>query len=491
MGGTTTEVDSNTKRIIIECANFDMFSIRRTSMAHGLFTDAVTRFTKGQSPFQSDRVISKAMQMMSELSDATQASSVIDQTSNLESVVVDDKFQNLMISITPDYINNRLGSSYGADEISNILGNVEFGIKQEDDKIQVEIPFWRMDIHIREDIVEEVARLVGYDKLQHQLPKKTVEPAIVDPILLCKSQIRHTLASYGANEVLTYSFVNGKLLVKTDQDTEQAFKLSNALSPDLQYYRVSLTPSLLNLVHQNIKSGTDKFALFELGKVHGKSEVDTEGVPKEFGRVALVVADKSANTSAFYGAQAYVNELTYGKVKFIPIDQNPHKDHVMLSQMLAPFEPSRTALVMSQENKLVGVVGEYKLSVMKAFKLPAYCGGAELFLNSLASIEPKEYVPLSSYPSISQDICLEVSYDKLYAEVHENIYSAIESQAGEVQVDLQLIDIFSSPEISGKKRITFRVNVFSYERTLQEDLVSKLLDAVAENMANRVGSVRI
>ena len=490
MGGKSTEVDNNTKSIIIECANFDMFSIRRTSMAHGLFTDAVTRFTKGQSPYQLDRVLFKAMEMANELAGAEQASSVIDAQGSQNTFNSPGKYTGLEVHLEQDFINNRLGSSYSVDEIKAILQNVEFGVNANDNELVISVPFWRTDILIPEDIVEEVARLEGFDKLPLDLPKKTVSPSVVDPVIKQKSRVRAALSRLGANEVLSYSFVNGKLLEKAGQDTRLGFKLSNALSPDLQFYRLSLTPSLLNLVHPNIKSGHNQFTIFEIGKVHGKSEIGADGVPNEFGRVSLVVADRASSASAYYGARAYADEITYKKLNYIRGNQNLHKDHQLFQQMLAPYDPDRSALLMDQEN-LVGVVGEFKTSVIKAFKLPVFCAGFELFLSPLGKITPPDYVPLSNYPSIIQDICLEIDANKLYSEIWATLNDVIASQAGEDQVDADLLDIFADPRNPAKKRITFRLNVFSYERTLQEEHVNLLLEKIAENMASRIGSVRI
>ena len=123
------------------------------------------------------------------------------------------------------------------------------------------VPFWRTDIELPEDIVEEVGRLYGFDKLPRQLPMRSIKPAPRNPRRQLKQAIRQSLSRAGANEVLTYSFSHERVLKNAEQDPSRAYRLSNALSPDLQYYRTSVLPSLLDKVHANIKAGHDEFML--------------------------------------------------------------------------------------------------------------------------------------------------------------------------------------------------------------------------------------
>jgi phenylalanyl-tRNA synthetase beta chain len=297
MGGQNSEIDSNTKRILIECASFDMYNIRRTSMEHGIFSDAVTRFTKGQSEWQNPAVLFQAVQLIQSLCpDAKPVGRVVDQHQpNRETQAV---------PVTTDFINQRLGLSLSAQDMQVLLQNVEFQVTVGDDGLLVDAPFWRTDIELREDVVEEVGRLHGFDNLPVDLPRREITPTPRDAMLELKASVRAYLAKAGANELLTYSFVHGNLLKTVGQDTQAAFKLSNALSPDLQYYRLSITPSLLEKVHPNIKAGYDSFALFELGKAHAH-EHQTDGLPMEFERLALVFAADTKAAKLLAGAPYY------------------------------------------------------------------------------------------------------------------------------------------------------------------------------------------
>jgi phenylalanyl-tRNA synthetase beta chain len=273
MGGANSEVDEHTKNIILECANFNMYSIRKTSMHHGIFSDAVTRFNKGQSPLQNLAVLAKIVSDVERICSGKVTGEVIDdnhvptEAQQRESLYPD-------VKVSADFINTRLGSKLSADEMASLLTNVEFKVAVENEELTVRAPFWRTDIEIPEDIVEEVGRLYGYDNLPLELPRRPIIPASKDVLLSLKSEIRRALTAAGANELLTYSFVHGNLIDRAGQNKDLAFKLSNALSPDLQYYRLSLTPNLLDKIHPNIKAGYDEFALFELGKSHLKNDND-------------------------------------------------------------------------------------------------------------------------------------------------------------------------------------------------------------------------
>jgi phenylalanyl-tRNA synthetase beta chain len=332
-----------------------------------------------------------------------------------------------------------------------------------------------------EDIVEEVGRLYGFDKLSVVLPSKEISPSVIDPILRIKSLLRNKFSSFGANELLTYSFVNEKLLKNAGQSPELAYKLTNAISPELQYYRLSLTPSLLAHVHQNIKAGHEDFALFEIGKTHSKTELDDDNLPREFGRVAAVIASKNNTSPAYYRARRFLEQL--GDFRLVPYEPGLYGGHKMIETMMAPYEPSRSAMAVNDANLPVGIVGEFKMSVIKAFKLPHHCAGFEAFLSIFKQSSASAYTPLSTFPSISQDLCLEVALDTPYSQVEEALSSAIQNaNVDNLNIDISLLDIFAGEEIAGKKRITFRLKVGSYSRTLTEGVVTSLISRSVESL---------
>ncbi|HET8671817.1 MAG TPA: phenylalanine--tRNA ligase subunit beta [Candidatus Saccharimonadales bacterium] len=503
MGGGDTEVDDSTKNIIIECANFDMYSIRRTSMEHGLFTDAVTRFNKGQSPLQNLAVLAKIVDEIRRFAGGKVASAVIDDN-HLPAEMLERGSVHPPVTLSRSFINTRLGFELSTAEIAELLTNVECNVEVDGDELTVKAPFWRTDIAIPEDIVEEVGRLYGFDHLPLELPRRDLTPAVQDASVELKARVRDRLAKLGANEVLSYTFVHGNLLDKAGQDRSLAFQLSNALSPDLQYYRLSLTPSLLEKVHPNIKAGYDSFALFEINKIHGISESDEEGLPKEFDRVGLVFAaeDRAAADryagAPYYQARAYLASLlaAFGlgerfTLKPLMDRASALEGHKLAEQMIRPFEPTRSACVYINE-RLAGVVGEYRRPVQKNFKLPGFTAGFELWIDALAGQKGKVYERMSRFPSVTQDITLKVPSSVAFGTVYSFIAEYLRTYKKEDNhfAHLKALDIYQRPE-DERKNLTFRVVTGSYERTLTDDEVNSLLDQVGAAAKDAFGAERV
>ena len=477
MGGYDTEVDENTKNIVIEAATFDMYSVRRTSMRFGLFTDAVTRFNKGQSPYQNDRVLQFAMQKMSELTGAEQASNVFDKGPKLT--------ERLPLTVPSKYIVDRLGSDIIPVEITNLLKNVEFGTDvidtPEGAHIVLDVPFWRMDVEHSEDVVEEVGRLHGYYKLPVQLPQRSTKPTPKNKLITLKAQLRQTLKERGANEVLTYSFVHGDLMRKTGTDPEKwAYHIRNAISPELQYYRTSLIPSLLSRVHQNIKAGAgdenNQFALFELGKAH-VTEAKENGLPVQMERLGLVVTadDKSARTnqvgSPYYLAKKYLDAITNDQALYTPLEETDYP-------ITAPYQMGRSATV-SVGGEILGVIGEFTTGVSKNLKLPKFTAGFEIDITALKKYsQPVRYKPLPEFPGTSQDYTHEVPANTPLLQVQNELSAALSRTQGYIY-EVEPINIFQA-EGSDKKRLTFRVYVHHPERTLTTEEVTERLDAATK-----------
>lgn len=492
MGGVDTEVDGTTKNIVLECATFDMYSVRRTSMAHGLFTDAVTRFNKGQSGLQNDKVLAYAVAWIHKLAGGEVGAKIIDDNHMPKR---DDS-----ISITKDFINDRLGLELTSKAITELLTNVEFGVSKSGKELLVTAPFWRTDIAIAEDIVEEVGRLYGYDKLPLILPRRSIAPVSPSRLLKTKSKIRRILSSTGGNEVLTYSFVHGKLIDDSMQDKGQAYKLSNALSPDLQYYRLSLLPSLLDKVHTNIKQGYGQFALFEINKTHDKSNVYEDGLPIEQEQLALVfAADQKACQnyagSPYYQARVYLQHLLdkFGirQLEFEPITKQPPAGR--FKQTIAPFELSRSALVTINEGIVIGVIGEVKSSIKKQLKLPNFTAGFELdtqLLNQYA--QELNYTQLSRFPSTTQDITFSVGLGLTLQDLKNTLSEALKQANDEQHYDNTLVvhDIYHE-DGAKTQNVTFRITLSHPLKTLVTEEVNTFLDDVVAITAKQCNAKRV
>ena len=493
MGGTDTEVSDGTKNIVLECANFDMYALRRTAMRHGIFTDALTRFNKGQSPLQNAAVLKQLMGMVG----GVQASEVFDlkQFSDELDDYFDGKYTPANIDIDSKFINERLGLDLSDDNICDLLNNVEIkshGPEEELNYICIQSPFWRTDLELPEDIVEEVGRLYGFYKLPRQLPMRSIKPAPRNPRRQLKQAIRQSLSRAGANEVLTYSFVHERVLKNAEQDPSRAYRLSNALSPDLQYYRTSVLPSLLDKVHANIKAGHDEFMLFEIGKIHDKElPLTNENLPSEQTFVDGVYASKKPRAGApFYKARKLVDRLL--------ADLNVEADFVKIAEsdadVPAPFDGQRSAWIVAKNGDKLGIVGELSQAVRRNFKLPDYTAAFSLDIEKLqvCLTENREhnYRPLSRYPSTTRDISLKmqsaVDYASVYACTEE-----VAKKHRELQISITPIAIYQPKDDDSTKTVTLSVKFISAERTLADKDTAPIIEEIAAMAAEEFGAAQV
>ena len=496
MGGSRTEVSATTTTIVLECATFDMYAVRKMAMRHGVFTDALARFNKGQSPLQNAAVLNRLIGMVG----GEQASPVADikPFTSEHGGILDDyfagKYEPATIDITSRFINQRLGSHLTENDICTLLNNVEIhshGPEEELGYICLQVPFWRTDLETKEDIVEEVGRLHGFDTVPRQLPMHRIQPARKNPRRELKRVVREALAKAGANEVLSYSFVHERVLKGAGQDLAQAFRLSNALSPDLQYYRLSVLPSLLDKVHANIKAGHSEFMLFEIGKGHTKARMGEDGLPAEQSLIDLVYSSKKPHAgAAFYRVRATLDQLAHDSgltLVYTPVTAAQD------DPMYTPFDINRSAHIWVESSEtasqpkrqLIGVVGELRSAVVKHFKLPDYTAAASLCLDVMEQVwrdTAVHYQPMSRYPTTARDISIQTSTVVTYDELMQAVSSAM-TRASEIYPDVTIRDltplsIYKATPDASHQTTTFRLTLSSSQATLSAERVRSIIRTV-------------
>ena len=491
MGGGNSEVSESTKNIVLEVATFDMYAVRRSSMRYGLFTDALTRFNKGQSKLQNDRVMTRLMVLIGELAGAEQASDVEDKNDFTNTTDITSLHGEILVSLP--FINERLGLDLTIAQVGHMLRRMNFAVfpaNEAEQILSITAPFWRTDIELPEDIVEEVGRLYGFGRLPRELPKRNTRPTPANEYRTLTGEVRAALVRAGANEVLTYSFVHERVLKAAGQDVDDAYRITNALSPDLQYYRLSLTPSLLDKVHSNSKSGYDEFALFEIGKSHSiKAGLDEDGLPVEPARIAMVYAAKTPRPgAAYYRAK---KALDYVAARLgLQFEYKPLPGGTSLTAA-APFVEGRTARVIDRvSGQAVGIVGEYAPSIKKAFKLPDYTAGFELFTEGLLlarQARKSSYQVLSRYPSVERDTCFEVTEDTTYEVLVQAFTKALEMENVALRVDP--INIYQDG--NALRRITLRTRLTPQTETMTSEVVNEIVDMAARTVASQLGATII
>jgi phenylalanyl-tRNA synthetase beta chain len=487
MGGANTAIDSTTKRSVLESATFNLYNLRGTQFRHGIFSEAITRFTKGQPPALTDFVLHKFVEQTEKHFGLKAISNVVDTYPKPAKPVV--------VKITTEQVNNLLGTNYSTADITKTLEHVgfEMELNQTENQlknptIQVHVPYWRTDIHLPEDVIEEVGRLNGYDNIKPTLPTRDFTAVMPNQLYLLQQTIRQTLSASGANEVLTYSFVDSDLLKKVGQDTDNSYKIVNSISPKLQLIRQQIVPSLLEKAYENWRSNYDKFALFELNQVYQKSlGLTDENVPKTYNNLGFVIVQKSSKSN-FYLAKKYLTELArrlhiepvFDSVENLPRDENF-------------FEPKRSAAVSlwtKDENsndvkRPIGVIGELKNLVAENMKLPVGTAAFEIGLDAiLGETGATTYRPQSRYPATKRDITLQVAATTPFGQVESLVGEVLYNFAADMDWRVRPVDIFAPSD--SLKNITLHIEIADYQKTIDSQFVSGLIDKISKISADKL-----
>ena len=457
MGGANTAIDENTKRVILESATFSLYNLRKTQMAHGIFSEAITRFTKGQPAGQTLPV---ALRFAREVADYLKPVGLFDSQ---KTAPVAEK-----VELPLAQLNSLLGTDFDATTAQKILQNVEFDVKTQGDKLIATVPFWRTDIHIPEDLIEEIGRLSGYDNIAPILPLHgTADPNVMFTL---KTALRHHLSARGANEVLTYSFVHGDLMKKVGQDTDNSYEIVNSISPDLQHIRQSIVPSLLDKSYANLRAGHEKFALFEMNQVYPRTNgVDEDGVPKSTYQLGFVVVDQ-AQKSDFYLAKKYVQSIldNFGvEYKIKPFLDAKDKSN-------AYYEPKRSANIETIDGALIGHVGEIKQRILREFKLPVPTAAFEIDLQLLLELQgasAKDF-SFSQYPSVARDLTISVPLDRRAGEIEARIRETLSQRRLVNRV--KCTSIYQA-EGADTKNISFHLDFARTDKSLEKAEIQAIM----------------
>ena len=461
MGGKNTEIDANTKRVIVESATFSLFNLRKTQMNHGIFSEAITRFTKGQPSAQTLPV---ALEFANEVKQFMRPSAVFDSQKTAPKAE--------KVSVTLAKINSLLGTSFTLKEAAKILENVEFEVEQKDDSLICTVPQWRTDIHISEDIIEEVGRLSGYDNITPVLPLHGT--ADEGASFALRRHIRDFAAARGANEVLTYSFVHGDLMRKVGQNPENAYRIVNSISPDLQYIRQTIVPSLLDKSYANMRSGYEKFVLFEMNQVYPRTNgLDEQQVPNGAYNVALICVSKGATN--YYLAKKYLEQLLVS----LGIEFELAPFALAADKTNAYYEPKRSASVVVNGER-IGDLGELKAKVAREFKLPLGTAAFELNLGQLEALQKavtQKNFRISQYPFVSRDITLELPADRSYAEIEQQLREILEKQ--QLIYRIAATSIFRA-EGEAQKKLSFHIEFAHPDKTLTKTEIQDIMKKLEE-----------
>ena len=466
MGGKNTEVSNNTKNIILESAYFNPVSIRRTSAAHGLRSDSSARFEKGIDPNMQKAAIQRAVELILELCPNATVEA---------SVGVVNKEEEKEVVISTSYINNYLGITLSTEEITSILESLSFSVEVNGEELTVKIPTRRPDISIKQDLVEEVIRIYGYDNLASTLPKfsKTTKGGLTYSQRAIRD-LRKVYVGLGFNDTINYSLVSDEESTQYTLDNHHKVRLMMPMTETHSTLRQSLIPGLLNTVQYNVARKQKDLKLLEIGRVFFGSG-DDNIQPKEtlYLSGALTGEENSTkwlNESSvidFYTAKGYL-EVIFER---LGLDEKVLYKKAKIDGM----HPGRTAEVYLGE-KLIGFIGEIHPVVASDKDLnETYV--FEINLDEVISeskVKPR-YEEVTKYPEITRDIAMLVDL----VDEYQNIYDVIESINSKLITKIELFDLYVGPELLvGKKSIALTITYSDKQKTLTDEEVTKVHEKV-------------
>jgi phenylalanyl-tRNA synthetase beta chain len=298
----------------------------------------------------------------------------------------------------------------------------------------------------------------------------------------------------GCNELKTYNFTDIKTLQKSNQEVDLAYKVINSLAPELELMRTSITPSLLNKAVENLQKSINEFALYEFNIAHHKDVLDDQAIPAESWYLSLIYTSKDSQIdgSPYYQAKRYLEkalgDIKIKNLRYELVADTPESDlDVWVKNLISLYERNRSAFVYVNE-KILGIVGELDIEVINNFKLPKFSCGFEININTLSEvkIKNKQYREIPKYPPVMKDLCFELNTDTKYEEVRLLIKKAINNN--DLWGEVEGLDIYQKDENDSTKRITYRITVRNYNKTLSDKDIESILKKIEKNISNNFDS---
>ncbi|MCU1632768.1 MAG: phenylalanyl-tRNA synthetase beta subunit [Micrococcaceae bacterium] len=501
MGGASTEVSDGTSAVLIESAHFDDVSIGRSRRRHRLPSEASKRFERGVDRQIADIAAQRAVELLLELAGGTVDDAVTDVGQAPEARVIE---------LAADFPARLIGREFTDEQITGTLTDLGATVEKTDGGYRVTAPSWRTDLETREDLTEEIIRLVGYDTIPSTLPVAPPGRGLTR-VQQQRRRLLNALAAAGLTEVLSYPFVgeqaNAVFGTPHEGDAAPSVKLANPLSAELGYLRRSILPGLVELAKRNHSRGFRDLALFESGAVFlPGTSMGTEsipplgikpddavldglysGIPDQPQTIAALFTGHELVPSAGVTPRAWDWADAVDVVHLMA--QVTGVDVVVRKGSHQAFHPGRTAEFSLRSGEVLGYAGELHPKLIATQDLPvrtvAFEINADLLFEAAADVIVAR--PLSTYPAATQDVALVVDADVVAGDVLE----ALNEGAGELLEDVSLFDVYTGQGIpEGRKSLAFALRFRAADRTLTAEEASAARDSAVMVAAERFGAVQ-
>ena len=479
MGGLTSEVTDKTTNVLFEAAVFNGPSIRRTSKALGMRSEASGRFERGVNHKYTAYAIDRAAQLLQQICPSCKVSvGVID--------VYPEPVEQRTVTFTAEQINDYLGTSIEKDRMVDILTKLEFGITESGDTIEALVPTWRDDVTGMPDIAEEVARIVSYDNIAPTIPVAILSSGGMTPKKALTKEVTHYLAHAGLSQIITFSFMHKdgltNMMLPEGDSRYTAIPILNPISEEFPYMRTTLVPAVIEAAKRNIAQQNKDLWLFETANVYEPKALPLTEVPHErpmacgimMGKVTEAAWNQAQRDTDFYDVKGVVDGLL-AKLGLTQYDIQPSSESYYHPGVSAHYTVNGVTIAN---------YGELHPQVVKNFDLSGKVYMFEIDLEAVLSITvpPFRYQSFSKFPGTSRDLAIVAPVSVTSGD----IVALIKEHGGEYLESVSIFDVYEGEHIeAGYRSLAYNLQFRSMEGTLNDEDIDGAIQAIIDALATK------
>ena len=479
MGGLTSEVTDKTTNVLFEAAVFNGPSIRRTSKALGMRSEASGRFERGVNHKYTAYAIDRAAQLLQQICPSCKVNvGVID--------VYPEPVEQRTVTFTAKQINDYLGTSIEKDRMIDILTKLEFGITESGDTIEALVPTWRDDVTVMPDIAEEVARIVSYDNIEPTIPVAVLSSGGMTPKKALTKEVTHYLAHAGLSQIITFSFMHKdgltNMMLPEGDSRYTAIPILNPISEEFPYMRTTLVPAVIEAAKRNIAQQNKDLWLFETANVYEPKALPLTEVPHErpmacgimMGKVTEAAWNQAQRDTDFYDVKGVVDGLL-AKLGLTQYDIQPSSESYYHPGVSAHYTVNGVTIAN---------YGELHPQVVKNFDLSGKVYMFEIDLEAILSITvpPFRYQSFSKFPGTSRDLAIVAPVSVTSGE----IVALIKEHGGEYLESVSIFDVYEGEHIeAGYRSLAYNLQFRSMEGTLNDEDIDGAIQAIIDALATK------
>ena len=479
MGGLTSEVTDKTTNVLFEAAVFNGPSIRRTSKALGMRSEASGRFERGVNHKYTAYAIDRAAQLLQQICPSCKVSvGVID--------VYPEPVEQRTVTFTAEQINDYLGTSIEKDRMVDILTKLEFGITESGDTIEALVPTWRDDVTGMPDIAEEIARIVSYDNIAPTIPVAILSSGGMTPKKALTKEVTHYLAHAGLSQIITFSFMHKdgltNMMLPEGDSRYTAIPILNPISEEFPYMRTTLVPAVIEAAKRNIAQQNKDLWLFETANVYEPKALPLTEVPHErpmacgimMGKVTEAAWNQAQRDTDFYDVKGVVDGLL-AKLGLTQYDIQPSSESYYHPGVSAHYTVNGVTIAN---------YGELHPQVVKNFDLSGKVYMFEIDLEAVLSITVPSfrYQSFSKFPGTSRDLAIVAPVSVTSGD----IVALIKEHGGEYLESVSIFDVYEGEHIeAGYRSLAYNLQFRSMEGTLNDEDIDGAIQAIIDALATK------